>query len=423
MGLLRRRSVDGRHGIADSFANHNVDEELQEQAQEVMKDNMTMMRDVVMRIREDPDFAKGIYKDCPRFQHLLKQYPDLRPVFEDPKLVKINFETVYREAGGVLPEDEVEKKSLLVRFVQSPIFKLLKLVLFIKRLFACIAGGGIALVVAYVTGCCFEDPPIDDIDGVEDIGMEQDATKEALNRAAEHMEDPDVQEQMRFLLEDPDNMEEVIENDEQLRVLQASNPLCEELMTDPETMKVLTDPDNLRALGECSDLIQADFMDPDGFTPDEFDTTAVADYGEVLDLDVGEADPGDTYGEFEVDIDGDDQDGFDEQNPEEGDDFGEAGEEEEENIFEDGELEAQDQDNGGKGGKSRNRTQDNTASNRGNGGVMASMGAAAADLVAGAVIGSIFGDTLDLGGGKSSRAFCKMGVFLQSLTMVLLMNR
>lgn len=187
MGALRRRHVDGRHGIADSFVNrHKVDENLQEQAQEVMKDNLGMMRDVVMRIREDPDFARGIYKDCPRFQHLLTQYPDLRPVFEDPKLVRINFEAVYREAGGVLPEDKVKKKSWLVWFVQSPIFKVLKLVLFVKRLFACIAGGGVAFIVAYVTGCCFEDPPIDDFD-VDEMDMDGlSPEKEALNKAAEY---------------------------------------------------------------------------------------------------------------------------------------------------------------------------------------------------------------------------------------------
>ena len=72
--------------------------------------------------QEDPEFAKGIYKDCPRLQHLLDQYPDLRPIFEDPKLVRINFEQVYRDAGGILPEDEekAKKKSWLVHL---PVFK------------------------------------------------------------------------------------------------------------------------------------------------------------------------------------------------------------------------------------------------------------------------------------------------------------
>jgi len=44
--------------------------------------------------------------------------------------------------------------------------------------------------------------------------------------------------------------------------------LCAEMMKDPETMKVLTNPDNLRALGDCPDLIEQDFMSPDFEPPD-----------------------------------------------------------------------------------------------------------------------------------------------------------
>jgi hypothetical protein len=89
MGLFRRRkNGDSRDGTSDT---HDVtdppNEELTEQAQEVMKDNLELMKDVVMRIREDPEFASNIYAECPRLQHLLDQYPDLRPIFEDPKLV------------------------------------------------------------------------------------------------------------------------------------------------------------------------------------------------------------------------------------------------------------------------------------------------------------------------------------------------
>ena len=101
-----------------------------------------------------------------------------------------------------------------------------------------------------------------------------DPNKEALNRAADYMEDPEVQERMQGILEgDPDDLEDAIENDDELKALRDSNPLCEELMSDPESMKVLTDPDNLRALGDAPDLIEADFLDPDGFDPaaDGFD--------------------------------------------------------------------------------------------------------------------------------------------------------
>ena len=71
------------------------------------------------------------------------------------------------------------------------------------------------------------------------------------------MEDPDVQDRMNELLEmnDPDALEEAVENDPELRALRDSNPLCAELMTDPDTMRILVEPDNLRALGQCPDLI------------------------------------------------------------------------------------------------------------------------------------------------------------------------
>ena len=45
------------------------------------------------------------------------------------------------------------------------------------------------------------------------------------------MEDPNVQEQMQRLLEDPDNLADAIENDSELRTLRDSNPLCAELVS------------------------------------------------------------------------------------------------------------------------------------------------------------------------------------------------
>ena len=189
----RRKNASGDAGSSTASTNSvtvgDIDPELQDKAQDVMKDNLELMKDIVMRVRDDPEFAKGIYKDCPRLQHLLEQYPDLRPIFEDPKLVKINFEQVYREAGGVLPEDEEKKKrSWLVWIVNSPIFKVLKLLLFVKKLVACIAGGGFAFVSGLFIGCCFEDAleELDgdaDADGDGDADMDTDPNKEALNRA------------------------------------------------------------------------------------------------------------------------------------------------------------------------------------------------------------------------------------------------
>ncbi|CAJ1935168.1 unnamed protein product [Cylindrotheca closterium] len=413
MGIRKRNAPKA----AEQAPLTDVPDELQEKAQEVMKDNLEMMRDIVMKIREDPDFASGIYKDCPRLQHLLDQYPDLRPVFEDPKLVKINFETVYREAGGVLPGDEEKKQGCWKWFVNSPFFKVVKFLLFIKKLMGCIAGGGFALVTGAIMGCCFEDA-LDELDGDGDgdgdaegddyEGM--DENKRALNLAADHMEDPEVQENMQRLLDDPDNLEENIENDEELKALRDSNPLCEELMQDPETMKVLVDPDNLRALGECPELIEADFMDPDGFAPDDVEMQNME--GMEGGYDTWDGTGGD-FDDFEIDVDEDvelDDDGVDGGDDDlDGDDDGEDGEEEEEegNWFDDAELEEQepdepDNDNDNKGKKAQKKPNRSRAANQADapedpgkskfGGIMASIGAAATDLIAAQIVGSVMGD-------------------------------
>ena len=77
---------------------------------------------------------------------------------------------------------------------------------------------------------------------------------------------------MRVLLEsNPENLDEVIEQDPELKALRDSNPLCAELMKDPETMQILIEPDNLRTLADCPDLIEQDFNDPN-WTPPEIQT-------------------------------------------------------------------------------------------------------------------------------------------------------
>ena len=101
------------------------------------------------------------------------------------------------------------------------------------------------------------------------------------------MTEPEVQEKMRVLLEsNPENLEEAIEQDPELKALRDSNPLCAELMKDPETMQILVDPENLRALAECPDLVEQDFNDPN-WTPPEvqpgtFDETTVVPAEEVV---------------------------------------------------------------------------------------------------------------------------------------------
>jgi hypothetical protein len=328
MGLLRKRkNAKGRDdSTTDTMATSMDEELLNGQVQEVRRnDHLELMRHVVMRIREEPEFAKGIYKDCPRLQHLLYQHPDLRPIFEDPKLVRINFEQVYRDAGGVLPEEYQQKAK------QKSCLKVLKLLLVINKLMACIARGVFAFLTACLVGCCFENA-LKELDGDAagadgDADMEEDdgqidPSKEALNRAADHMEDLDVQEHMQQLLDDPEELDEAIENDSELRALRVSNPLCEELMSHPDTMKILTDPDNLRALAEAPDLVEADFIDPEGFTPPTYIKTGGGFEG---DMDQGFFYGGREDQDFDIDIIEADDDGFKNNN-----NVGVEGEEEEE---------------------------------------------------------------------------------------------
>jgi hypothetical protein len=71
--------------------------------------------------------------------------------------------------------------------------------------------------------------------------------------------------------------------------LRESNGLCAELMSDPSTMRILVDPENLRALGDCPDLIEMDFADPswkpDGFDVVPFDDTITPDLDPGMELD------------------------------------------------------------------------------------------------------------------------------------------
>lgn len=78
-----------------------------------------------------------------------------------------------------------------------------------------------------------------------------------------------MQERVNTILNsDPDKMDELIEADPELRALRDSNPLCAELMSEPDTMKILVEPDNLRALAEAPELIEQDFANPDWASPD-----------------------------------------------------------------------------------------------------------------------------------------------------------
>lgn len=391
-------------------------DDLNEDAQDIIKQNLEVMYDIVMQIREDEEFAKSIYANCPRLQHMLEKRPDLRPIFEDQRLVAINFEQVYREAGGVLPEDEEEeelkkkKTNYIAMIVNSPCFKVLKVFLFIKKIMACIFGGGVALLVSMwkcLCCCCFDDPTdLLDEDDLDDEEPENTASKEALYKAADHMEDPEVQKQMNDLLvNDPDGLADAIEDDPELRELRDTNPLCAELMTDPETMRILTDPENLRALGDAPDLIEADFNDPD-WTPPADDLEAGNSCGNT-DLNVPvennavdsyndsfqaaeyasedgaefefENDEPDIEEEGSLDLEGDDQ------ADEEG---GEGEEEEEEMEFELGEEE-QDKNCNANAQKKQNRQ---GQQQQRQGGFFAQVGAGITDMVAAQMVGVGFSE-------------------------------
>jgi hypothetical protein len=262
---------------------HYDDDALNDKAQDVMANNLDVMRDIVFRIREDEEFAKSIYSNCPRLQHLLKEHPDLRPIFEDPKLVRINFEKVYRDQGGVLPEDEEDKEepgvfrraydfviAKIAIITAHPLFKVFKMLMIIKKIVGLLSPTkGFGLIKGFFVGL-FTDPDVA-LDGdIDDNGNPANLElRMQLTAAAEHMEDPEVQERMDEMLENPDMMEETIENDPQLRALRDENQLCAALMDNPDTMRILVDPDNLRALAEAPDLIEQDFLDPSGFVPEE----------------------------------------------------------------------------------------------------------------------------------------------------------
>ena len=264
---------------ADFTQTHNEDEDDPNQMlEEVMADNLDLMLEIVLRLREDEDYAKNLYADCPRLQHLLDQNPDLRPIFEDPHLVRLNFEQVYRKAGGVLPEDEPSKfKKIIMCIVAHPLFKVFRFLLKVKKCYNFFLGGGFLMIQSFFLGMFGINPSVDasaqgmDQDGVDTNAAQLEAAdnKAALAKSALHMEKPEVQEHMKKLLAmDPDDLDEAIENDPELRSLRESNPLCAELMNDPDTMRVLVDSDNLRALSDCPDLIQEDFNDPNWTPPD-----------------------------------------------------------------------------------------------------------------------------------------------------------
>ena len=168
--------------------------------EDAMGNHLDLMLDIIMQIREDEAFARSIYANCPRLQHLLDQHPDLRPIFDDPKMVRLNFEDVYRKAGGILPEDAptIKQRALVIvgRIVRHPLFKVLRFLLVIKKIYNCIVGGGLSCVrgalcamftdggTAAAAAGASDDV---DVDG-GDVNLENEACRDQLMSCADYME-------------------------------------------------------------------------------------------------------------------------------------------------------------------------------------------------------------------------------------------
>ena len=221
---------------------------------------------------------------------------------------------------------------------------------------------------------------------------------DACNAAAEHFDDPAVAEEMdRLLEENPDNLDEIVENDETLRNLRDSDPIAAELMRDPETFKVITDGDNLRAMGELTQAMEGDFVN--GLDGGGGGVDAAANAMDALDAAdaVGNAaDAADAAGDA-----GDAFENADYEEPdldEEGDEEGGAAQDAEE-YLQDAEMEDDDMK------KSSRRGQRGKGKNQRNRAGEAAQGAkgilgAGISAVAGGFLGDAMGDMMDFGGGE-----------------------
>ena len=222
---------------------------------------------------------------------------------------------------------------------------------------------------------------------------------DACNAAADHFDDPAVAEEMdRLLEENPDNLDEIVENDETLRNLRDSDPIAAELMRDPETFKVITDGENLRAMGELTEAMQADFangldgggggVDAAANAMDALNTAdAVGDAADAADAagDAGDAFETTDYEEPELE---------EEEEEEEGGAADDAQE-----YLQDAELEDDDMKKTGRKG------QRGKGKNQRNRGGQAAQGAkdilgAGISAVAGGFLGDAMGDMMDFGGGE-----------------------
>jgi hypothetical protein len=203
-----------------------------------------MMKEIVDKIKKDEEFARNIYADCPRLQALLTKHPDIRPLFENPRFVIINFQKVYHDAI----RDQVTAHPLFWVFeILARIHRVVMWPIHIYR---------------FTKACCCATTL-------------NDERLFSIYNAANRLADPDVQAQLdEALADDPTLLGLLIEANIDLRALRDSNPLCAEMMNDPETFRIISIPDNLRALGDAPELIELDFLDPDG---EQMDAEVVVD--------------------------------------------------------------------------------------------------------------------------------------------------
>jgi hypothetical protein len=103
---------------------------------------------------------------------------------------KVNFEEVYKKAGGVLPEDKPSWFAATLSYiVKHPLFKVFRFLLLIKKCYSCFMGGGVAFFRTVLCSFCAEGAAGEAADGLIDSGNpEHEANKVALNNAADYME-------------------------------------------------------------------------------------------------------------------------------------------------------------------------------------------------------------------------------------------
>ena len=108
---------------------------------------------------------------------------------------------VYRNAGGVLPEDQPSCLTRTLKcIVTHPLFRVLKVLLLIKKIYTCILGGGVSFIrsclCSFFTDDAHEVLLDGDGDGRNGFGddddrlgsPEQDSNRLALYDAADRME-------------------------------------------------------------------------------------------------------------------------------------------------------------------------------------------------------------------------------------------